>query len=169
MNRYVLLGTLDGILTAMILSAGSMIGTTVLTYHTALAVVVISATINGLMGLIAEYSHQRLIIAETERALLLEKGRLLGTRVHQSAIVETIRSSSLYAATSALGAATVTLPALISAIAGLASAFTLLVILAYLLYRATGGSLVRWMGTVLGASVVALAVGSLFPMTSLLP
>ena len=163
--RYVVLGILDGLITSMVLSARALLGISEMDYPTAMAIVAVASGINALVGFTAEYAHSRAEMAEIEEKLGARRGALARSAVHVSALRDALVSAARYGATSVVGAAIPLLPTILAGpMAGLASAYTAVVLLSLALSHITGGLPVTWVALLVLVTSVGLALGVAFPI-----
>ena len=163
--RYVVLGILDGLITSMVLSAKALLGISGMDFSTAIAIMAIASGINALVGFTAEYAQSRAEMVEIEEKLGARRGTLVRSAVHVSALRDALVSAARYGLTSIVGAAIPLLPTIaIGPIAGLASAYTAVVLLSVALSHLTGGLSVTWTVLLVVVTSVGLVLGVMFPI-----
>lgn len=164
MRRYVVLGLLDGIITAVSLTSGLLVRGHALHISEALSIAVVVATINSLTSFIAEYSHQRDLLRDLEYKVYLKStGHIFKTLVHRRALFNSARSSLYNFLSSAAGALSVLVPASVKSEYGLYA----LAAVAFLVSVVLSKNLVEfgeWLLMVCVSALIGLAVGLLFPL-----
>ncbi len=162
--RYLVLGAIDGIITAGTLSASLILRGGAVDMRLAISLAIVVAAINALTVFVAELTHQMREVRELAYKLSLKEERVGWTLLHSRALYATLRSALSNFGTSFLGAASVLVPAYYAPHAALLAVAAAVVATSYLL---AGGS---WIEFLQVAAMVSLAValglliGLVFPV-----
>ncbi|MCI4446545.1 MAG: VIT1/CCC1 transporter family protein [Pyrobaculum sp.] len=150
--RYLVLGIIDGLITAGTLSASLMFSGGVIDIEFALALSVVVASINALIALVAEFSHQMREVREAIYRVSLREERGKWTLVHSRALYDTLKSALSSFVSSLVGALAVLIPASYMPQAALLAVAASIVVISLLL---AGGS---WVEFIQFAALLSLAV-----------
>lgn len=164
--RYLVLGAIDGIISAGTLSASLILRGGAVSLDFALSLAVVVASMNALTVFVAEFSHQLREVREVSYKVSLREEAPRWTLLHRRALFSTFRSALSNFAASLLGAVSVLVPA------SFAPHATFVAIAAAVLAASAavaGGSLREFLefAAMAGAAIgVGLAVGLAFPVIS---
>jgi VIT1/CCC1 family predicted Fe2+/Mn2+ transporter len=150
--RYLVLGVVDGLITAGTLSASLMFSGGVINIQFAIALSIVVASINALIALVAEFSHQMREVREVIYRVSLREGRGRWTLVHSRAFYDTLKSALGSFVSSLVGALAVLIPASYMPQAALLAVAATIVAVSLLL---AGGS---WVEFIQFAALLSLAV-----------
>ena len=158
-------GLCDGILSALTLAAGKLLGAEApLQFDLALRVAVAGAISSAFMLSVAHYSQLRGELAEAEKELnLLDHGRLVTSRLGQAVLIES-GTSALFGSVAGFSGAL--LPLLIGVLVpgapwlAIAAALAILAVLGASLAIAVSGRPVVWVITLVAAGVCVAYLGS---------
>jgi len=158
------IGICDGILTALTLAAGSVLGSgKPLEVGLALRIAAASAVSGTFVFFTAEYSKVRGELARAERELnLLSHGRLAATRLGRAVLVETVSKASLASICNFAGAL---FPLILGALLPrpvwlpVAAAIATLGLLGVAIARSVRGSLFRWVSALMVAGSLLTLIG----------
>jgi predicted membrane protein (TIGR00267 family) len=158
-----ILGLTDGILTALTLAAGSIIGSrTGLSISLGLRVASASALAGGVVFLTAELARRNHELVHAEQQLnLLSHGRLATTRLGHFVVVESSKATIVVVASNFVGALLPFLVGLISksAFIPICSALVMLGALGVTIARVTYRSKVLWATSLMIAGALLTALG----------
>ncbi|MEZ0247919.1 MAG: hypothetical protein ABWJ97_01480 [Thermoproteus sp.] len=162
--RYIVLGLLDGVITAIGLTSGVLIRGHVITLNDAISIAIVVAAINGLTSFIAEYSHQRAGLRDLEyKVSLRSTGKILKSLVHRRALVSSLRSGAYMFSASLAGASSILVPASIRPPLGLYALAATIIVLAFVLAKSPI-EFAEWLAMIGASALVGLLVGLLFPL-----
>jgi VIT1/CCC1 family predicted Fe2+/Mn2+ transporter len=159
------IGVSDGILTALTLAAGSVLGSRVpLQIQLALRIAAASSLSGTFVFFTAEYAKLRGELVHAERQLnLTSHGRLAATRLGRAVLLETLVKAGLASACNFAGALfPLALGALLPGLAWLAivAAILALGLLGAAVARSVRGNLFRWVAGLMAAGIVLTFLGS---------
>lgn len=162
--RYLILGALDGIISAGTLSASVILrgGNLTLDLVTSLALVV--ASINALTVFVAEFTHQMREVREVAYKVSLRESGGGWTLLHTRALFDTFRSVATNFFASLLGALTVLVPAYFAPYAFMASVALAVVLASLVLSDRSWRGFVELIVTISAAVIIGLLVGLTFPV-----
>ncbi|MEL9990776.1 MAG: hypothetical protein QXP98_10790 [Thermoproteus sp.] len=162
--RYIVLGLLDGVITAIGLTSGVLIRGRTITLIDAISIAIVVATINGLTSFVAEYSHQRADLRDLEYKVSLKStGKILKSLVHRRALLGSLRSAAYMFSASFAGASSILVPASIRPPLGLYALVAAIVGFALMLARSPA-EFAEWLAMIGASALVGLLVGLLFPL-----
>lgn len=162
--RYLVLGLLDGIITAVGLTSGIMLKGGEISLYDAASIAVVVAGINALTSFVAEYSHQRASLRDLEYKISLRStGRILKTLVHKRALISSLRSSFIMFISSLIGAFSILIPTSIKAVFGLYALAAVVLATSFALSK-TPVDFGEWLLMIGLSALLGLAVGLLFPL-----
>lgn len=163
--RYLVLGLLDGMITAIGLTSSIILRGGEISLYDAVSIAVVVAGINALTSFVAEYSHQRASLRDLEYKMYLRStGRILRTLVHKRALISSLRSSLESFASSLTGASSILIPTSIKAVFGL-YALAVIVLAISLALSKTFSDFGEWLLMIGLSALLGLAVGLLFPFS----
>lgn len=162
--RYLVLGAIDGIITAGTLSASLLIKGGELSVDLALSIAVVVATINASTAFVAEYSHQMREVRETTYKLLLREEERGWTLLHTRALYATAKSALLIFASSFVGALAVLIPAHFTPHATVAAVAAAVVVTSLVLAGGSWREFLELATMIALAVTVGVAVGIVFPL-----
>jgi VIT1/CCC1 family predicted Fe2+/Mn2+ transporter len=162
--RYLVLGVIDGLVTAGTLSASLMFSGGVINIQFALTLSIVVAAINALIALVAEFSHQMKEVREAiYRVSLREKcGRW--TLIHSRAFYDALKSALGNFVTSFVGALTVLIPACYMPQAALLAIAASVVVISLLLADGSWAEFIQFVALLSLAVALGLLVGLTFPV-----
>jgi VIT1/CCC1 family predicted Fe2+/Mn2+ transporter len=162
--RYLILGGLDGIITAGTLSAYVIFRGGALTIDLIMSLTLVVATINALTVFVAEFSHQMREVRELSYKVALREERMSWTLLHTRALRDTLKSvvSNFFA--SMLGALAVLIPAYIAPYAFVISVAAAVVLASFVMSDKSWRGFIELVATISGAVFIGLLIGLTFPV-----
>ncbi len=162
--RYLVLGVIDGLITAGTLSASLLIRGGEIGLDLALSIAVVVSTISALTVFVAEYSHQMSEVRETTYKLMLREEQRGWTLLHTRALYTTARSALLNFASSFVGALAVLIPAHFTPHAAVAGVAAVVVVTSLALAGSSWREFLELATMIALAVSVGVAVGIAFPL-----
>ncbi|MFN7105551.1 MAG: hypothetical protein ACK4M3_03065 [Pyrobaculum sp.] len=162
--RYLVLGTVDGLITAGTISAALLFRGERLDPSLALSLAVVVATINALTVFVSEFSHQMREVRELTYKLTLRNAASRWTLLHTRAVYASMRSSLLNFAASLLGASSILTTAVFSPIATVLATAAVILSAGFIMARESWVEFIEFVAMVSLAVVTGLAVGLAFPI-----
>jgi hypothetical protein len=162
--RYLILGALDGIITAGTLAASLIIRGGGVDIQLALSLAVVVASINALTVLVAEFSHQMRELREAVYKLSLKEERVRWTLIHSRALFATFKSALSNFAASFLGAVAVLVPAYFTPYAALASIAVAVAVTSFLLAGGSPAEFLQLAAMASAAVTLGLLIGLAVPV-----
>jgi VIT1/CCC1 family predicted Fe2+/Mn2+ transporter len=162
--RYLVLGVVDGLVTAGTLSASLMFSGGVLNIQFALTLSIVVAAINALIALVAEFSHQMKEVREAIYRVSLREERGRWTLIHSRAFYDALKSALGNFVTSFVGALTVLIPACYMPQAALLAIAASVVVISLLLADGSWAEFIQFAALLSLAVALGLLVGLTFPV-----
>jgi VIT1/CCC1 family predicted Fe2+/Mn2+ transporter len=162
--RYLVLGAIDGIITAGTLSASLILRGGAVDMQLALSLSVLVASINALTVFVAEFSHQMKEVRKLAYKLSLREERVGWTLIHSRALYATLRSALSNFTASFLGAASVLIPACYAPHAALLAIAAAVVAASYLLAGGSWAEFLEFAAMASLAIALGLLIGLAFPV-----
>jgi VIT1/CCC1 family predicted Fe2+/Mn2+ transporter len=162
--RYLVLGVVDGLITAGTLSASLMFSGGVINIQFALTLSIVVATINALIALVAEFSHQMREVREAIYRVSLRERRGRWTLVHSRALYVTLKSALGSFVSSLVGALTVLFPACYMPQVAILAVAASIVVISLLLADGSWVEFIKFAALLSLAVALGLLVGLAFPV-----
>ncbi len=162
--RYLVLGAIDGLITAGTISAALLFRGGRMELELALSIAVIVATINALTVMVAEFSQQLREVREVSYKLSLREERLQWTLLHTRAVYASAKSALLNFIASLLGASTILLAAVFHPDAVIPAAVVTILVASFVTSRESLVEFLQFAAMVALAVAVGVAVGLAFPI-----
>jgi len=162
--RYLVLGAIDGIITAGTLSASLILRGGAIDIQLVISLAVVVASINALTVFVAEFSHQMREVRELAYKLSLKEERIGWTLIHSRALYATLRSALSNFGASFLGAISVLVPAYYAPHAALLAVAAAVVATSYLLAGESWAEFLEFAAMVSLAIALGLLIGLAFPV-----
>ena len=162
--RYLVLGVVDGLITAGTLSASLMFNGGVINIQFALTLSIVVAAINALIAFVAEFSHQMKEVREAIYRATLREERGRWTLIHSRAFYDALKSALSSFVTSLVGALTVLVPACYMPQAALLAIAASVVVVGFLLADGSWVEFIQFVALLSLAVTLGLLVGLAFPV-----
>ncbi|MFN3804203.1 MAG: hypothetical protein ACK4SY_04025 [Pyrobaculum sp.] len=162
--RYLVLGAVDGLITAGTISAALLFRGGRLDPSLALSLAVVVATINALTVFVSEFSHQIREVREVSYKLSLRDATFRWTLLHTRAVYASMKSALLNFAASLLGASSILAAAVFSPMAIIPAAALVILSAGFLIARESWVEFIELVAMVSLAVMVGLLVGLAFPI-----
>ena len=162
--RYLVLGVVDGLITAGTLSVSLMLSGGVINIQFALTLSIVVAAINALIALVAEFSHQMREVREAIYRVSLREERGRWTLIHSRAFYDALKSALSNFVTSFAGALTVLIPACYMPQVALLAIAASVVVISFLLADGSWVEFIQFAALLSLAVALGLLVGLTFPV-----
>ncbi|AAL63084.1 conserved hypothetical protein [Pyrobaculum aerophilum str. IM2] len=162
--RYLVLGAIDGIITAGTLSASLLLKGGQISLDLALSIAVVVATINSLTVFVAEYSHQMKEVREYAYKLSLKEEQRGWTLLHTRALYSTALSALANFAASFSGALIILIPAYFTPHVAMAAVAAAIIATSLVLAGRSWREFVELAIMISLAVAAGLTVGLMFPI-----
>lgn len=164
--RYLLLGAIDGIITAGTLSATLILRRGTVEFGLFFSLLVVVASINALTVFVAEFSHLVREVREVSYKLALREEARRWTLLHSKALLSAAKSSLLNFASSAVGASVVLLPSLFNAYLSVVAIIAAIVAISLSISNGVFADFIQFVFLIGVAVTVGLLVGLVFPVVA---